>query len=116
MAKIMWRVQEIARARGYDNARKLGFKAGIYPASIEPIWEGRAKQIAVRTMEKLCEVLEVPPGDLYYYDKDLPNSTDPTNAPLLDWAGRTKQERDEERRLLHEMRERGDIPPAIIIK
>jgi len=116
MAKIMWRVQELARARGYDNARKLGFKAGIYPASIEPIWEGRAKQIAVRTMEKICETLDVAPGDLYYYEKDLPNSTDPTNAPIRDWTGRTQQERDNEQRILKEMRERGEIPPAIILR
>ena len=67
MPKVEWNVKRLAVADGYKTARELGFAAGIYPASIEPIWDGTALQVAVKTMEKLCKVLRVSVGELFVY-------------------------------------------------
>jgi len=67
---IRWKVQEIARIKGYKSPRRLGLDCGIYPASIVPIWRGDAKQVALRTLERLCEHLGVEPADLISYEQE----------------------------------------------
>ena len=67
LPRVGWRVQELARGMGFDNAREFGFACGLYPASAEPIWDGTAKQVKLETLEKLSRVLGVPVGELFTY-------------------------------------------------
>jgi DNA-binding Xre family transcriptional regulator len=71
VARIVWDVRELAEQRGYKDAKSLGFACGIFPASMKPIWDGSARQIALRTMEKICGVLKVEPGNLFHMDAKL---------------------------------------------
>ncbi len=108
MSSIRWNVQQVARSKGYDNARRLGLDCGIYPASIVPIWNGTAQQIALRTLEKLCEGLQVPPWELLSFEAaSLPQEPD------LDWRGLSQADRDAEAAEAKRRREAGEMPPAI---
>lgn len=66
---LKWKVRELAEAQGITEAKALGFKAQIYPPSIIPIWEGRAKQVQLPTLIKLCNTLGVAVGDLFVVEQ-----------------------------------------------
>lgn len=79
---MVWKVKEIAEARGITNARALSAKAGIPPMSMYAIWNGTATRVDLATLEKLCKELRVPLALLLEYIPEviepLPSSTQKT--------------------------------------
>src|SRR5215469_14386579 len=66
-------VQQVARAKGFRNAKDLGDTAGIPNVSMYRIWNGTATRIDLATLEKLCEVLQVQPGLLIMHIPKVEN-------------------------------------------
>lgn len=60
---VRWRVKEIAAPERWS-ARKLAEAAGLAYGTVWAIWSGRAKRADLETLDALCRVLKVTPGDL----------------------------------------------------
>jgi DNA-binding Xre family transcriptional regulator len=70
-------VRDVAEREGFKNANELAVKTGIPLFSMYRIWDGRAKMIALETMDRLCTVLKVKPGQLFEHEAEpdkLPGS------------------------------------------
>lgn len=52
------------------SGKELAEKIGITPANLSILKTGKAKGIRFTTLNKLCEVLDCQPGDLFEYDQD----------------------------------------------
>lgn len=50
-------------------------RAGITPANVAVLKNGRAKAVRFSTLERMCEVLDCQPGDLLERVPDEPDST-----------------------------------------
>jgi DNA-binding Xre family transcriptional regulator len=55
-------VKEVAQAKGFENASALAAATGIHPTSMYRIWSGKATRLDLATLDKLCDVLQVPAG------------------------------------------------------
>ena len=64
---IMLKVQikEIAQTRGLTTAYQLQKAVDVMPSVAARLWKGEFKQISVKTLDKLCTVLDVNAGDLF---------------------------------------------------
>lgn len=60
-------VQELCRREGIENAHQLASIAGLSYAAVWRIWNGAPSQIGLATLERLCDVLKVQPGQLFSY-------------------------------------------------
>jgi DNA-binding Xre family transcriptional regulator len=58
-------VREVAERAGIRNALELANKTGLHYASIYRIWNGEARMISLDTLDKICTLLEVKPGQLF---------------------------------------------------
>lgn len=91
-------VKEVAEREGIKNANELAVKAGIPLFSMYRIWDGRAKMIALETMDRLCTVLNVKPGQLFEHEAE-PDKLPQPGAPESEAskprrsAGSAKQKR-----------------------
>ena len=56
-------IADVARARGY-NIRTLAEAAHDAYATAHGLWHGHTSRIDFNTLESLCRVLQVQPGDL----------------------------------------------------
>lgn len=63
-------IARLAKKRGIRNARVLSQRAGIAYGSCHALWFGEPKFIAMETLNKLCDTLEVTPGELFNYQPD----------------------------------------------
>lgn len=64
---VKWFVRELAERAGIRSAHELAKRAGLYRTSVYPIWKGTAKRADLETLARLCELLEVPVGQLLVY-------------------------------------------------
>jgi DNA-binding Xre family transcriptional regulator len=69
---LLWNVAAQAETRGLDMNR-LGFRAELYAGSIAPIWKGEAQAVAVESLGKLAQALDMPDrpfalGDLFAWE------------------------------------------------
>jgi putative transcriptional regulator len=63
MMTVRWRVRELAEPERWS-ARKLAEAADLAYGTVWPIWNGKAKRVDLETLDALCRVLKVEPGDL----------------------------------------------------
>lgn len=63
MVKLV--VKDVAEKAGIKTAYELAQRTQIPVRSVYRIWDGSAKMIGLETIDKLCEVLDVPPGQLF---------------------------------------------------
>lgn len=63
-------VKEVALAKGVKNAAQLSEAAEIPLASIYRIWNNTARMVGLDTLNKLCNVLDVPVGMLFVHIPD----------------------------------------------
>ncbi len=61
---------DVVLAQKKMSVTELSEKVGITMANISILKTGKAKAIRFSTLEKICEVLECGPGDLYVTQKD----------------------------------------------
>lgn len=62
---IQWIVCEVAERAGINNASELAKRSGLQPTSVYRIWKGEAARADLRTLDKLCTLLEVKPSQLF---------------------------------------------------
>ena len=63
-------VKEVAEKAGIANARQLAARAGIHLNSAYGLWNATAKRIDLTTLEKLCTLFGVVPGQLFRFEAD----------------------------------------------
>jgi len=61
---IVNRVGEIARDRGITKITELAERAGLAYNTAHALYTGRTTRIDYDTLDRLCETLDVQPGDL----------------------------------------------------
>jgi putative transcriptional regulator len=59
---------DVMLARRKMRLNDLAERVGITPQNLSVLKTGRARAIRFSTLEKLCEVLDCQPGDLFAYD------------------------------------------------
>ena len=67
-------VKEVAEKEGITNPLELSRLSGLPYETCRRAWNDDASQIGLKTIERLCDVLRVGPGQLfeYYYEPDKP--------------------------------------------
>ena len=59
---------DVMLARRKMRLNELAEKVGITPQNLSVLKTGKARAIRFSTLEKLCEVLECQPGDLFAFE------------------------------------------------
>lgn len=59
---------DVMLARRKMRLNELAERIGITPQNLSVLKTGRARAIRFSTLEKLCEVLECQPGDLFAFE------------------------------------------------
>jgi putative transcriptional regulator len=59
---------DVMLARRKMRLNELAERVGITPQNLSVLKTGRARAIRFSTLEKLCEVLECQPGDLFAFE------------------------------------------------
>jgi putative transcriptional regulator len=59
---------DVMLARRKMRLNELAERVGITPQNLSVLKTGKAKAIRFSTLEKLCEVLECQPGDLFAFE------------------------------------------------
>jgi DNA-binding Xre family transcriptional regulator len=65
---VIVRLKDIATARGYKNAKALAESIDMPLGVIYPLWNDVAKRFDRKTIERLCDFLNVPAGVLIEYN------------------------------------------------
>lgn len=60
---------DVMMARRKMRLNELAERVGITPQNLSVLKTGRAKAIRFSTLEKLCEVLDCQPGDLFAFER-----------------------------------------------
>ena len=76
---------DVMLARRKMRLNELAERVGITPQNLSVLKTGRARAVRFSTLEKLCEVLECQPGDLFAFA--------PTGASAADEAGAAPEPR-----------------------
>lgn len=66
-AMIKLNVKEAAEREGFKNANVLSEAAGLPYETCRKLWRGEARRIDLSTIERLCDVLRLQPGQLFTY-------------------------------------------------
>jgi putative transcriptional regulator len=67
---------DVMLARRKMRLNELAEKVGITPQNLSVLKTGKARAIRFSTLEKLCEVLDCQPGDLFAFESDAPAAED----------------------------------------
>ena len=67
-------VKEIATREGIENPNALSVATGLPYETCRRVWQGQPTMVGLNTIERLCDVLRVRPGQLfdYEYESDKP--------------------------------------------
>jgi putative transcriptional regulator len=60
---------DVMLARRKMRLNELAERVGITPQNLSVLKTGRARAVRFSTLEKLCEVLDCQPGDLFSFEK-----------------------------------------------
>jgi DNA-binding Xre family transcriptional regulator len=73
---IALNISDPAIREGIPNANALAVTTGLPYETCRKLWRGTATRIDLKTIERLCDVLRVRPGQLfdYEYEPDKPRS------------------------------------------
>ena len=71
---------DVMLARRKMRLNELAERVGITPQNLSVLKTGRARAIRFSTLEKLCEVLECQPGDLFAFEGVASGATEPDAA------------------------------------
>jgi putative transcriptional regulator len=67
---------DVMLARRKMRLNELAEKVGITPQNLSVLKTGKARAIRFSTLEKLCEVLECQPGDLFAFESETATGSD----------------------------------------
>ena len=68
---------DVMLARRKMRLNELAERVGITPQNLSVLKTGRARAIRFSTLEKLCEVLECQPGDLFAFESPASGRVEP---------------------------------------
>jgi putative transcriptional regulator len=71
---------DVMLARRKMRLNELAERVGITAQNLSVLKTGRARAIRFSTLEKLCEVLECQPGDLFAFDGAARSTAEPDAA------------------------------------
>jgi DNA-binding Xre family transcriptional regulator len=74
---ITIKIADIARAKGHSNAYALQNALKCSPTMASKLWKGTFRQIAIRTIDRLCNLFDCNPSDLIAYSSDKPRAKKP---------------------------------------
>jgi DNA-binding Xre family transcriptional regulator len=63
-------VKEAAERAGISNALELSQRAKLPYESCRRLWRGEATMVALTTLERICSLLRVPPGQLFDFEPE----------------------------------------------
>lgn len=63
-------VKEIAKREGIENPNALAQATELPYETCRRLWQEKATMIGLRTIERLCDVLHVRPGQLFDYEHE----------------------------------------------
>jgi len=72
---------DVMLARRKMRLNDLAERVGITAQNLSVLKTGRAKAIRFSTLEKLCEVLDCQPGDLFAFEGAAPDVPDAEDLP-----------------------------------
>lgn len=72
---------DVMLARRKMRLNELAERVGITPQNLSVLKTGRARAVRLSTLEKLCEVLDCQPGDLFAFEKSAAGSPPPKAEP-----------------------------------
>jgi len=64
------KIREVAERKGIANPFQLMRLTGLKYAVCHLYWNGEPKQISTDALDKLCDALDVKPGQLFEYTRD----------------------------------------------
>ena len=63
-------VKELAEREGIENPLQLSQRSGLSYETCRRVWNDAAEQWGRKTIERLCDVLHVRPGQLFHYESE----------------------------------------------
>ena len=63
-------MREVAERAGVKSGYELMQKTGLPPNTANSLWKGTAKRIDISTLNRLCIVFDVPPGQLFEFKRE----------------------------------------------
>jgi DNA-binding Xre family transcriptional regulator/DNA-binding XRE family transcriptional regulator len=84
MEKIKFKIDTVAKRRGIKNAYGLQEELKCSPTLAARLWKNSFKQIGIETIERLCDLFDCVPQDLFDYE--------PKNKPAADIKPASKGE------------------------
>jgi DNA-binding Xre family transcriptional regulator len=72
MATVRLIVREVAERRGITNPFILSNRTGLNYAICHRLWSANPRRVDLKTLARLCEVLNVKPGQLFEFRPDAP--------------------------------------------
>lgn len=74
-------IKEVAERAGFRNALDLSKRADLPYESVRRLWQGTATMVSLGTLERICQILEVRPAQLFHYEAEpLPLPIDKKEA------------------------------------
>jgi DNA-binding Xre family transcriptional regulator len=67
MNELKFKIVDVARQNGLTNAYGLQKALDCSPTLAARLWKGNFKQIGIETIERLCDLFNCVPSDLYTY-------------------------------------------------
>jgi DNA-binding Xre family transcriptional regulator len=64
-------VREVAEREGIPNPNVLAEKTGLHYETCRKIWRGQPAMIGLDTIQRICDVLGVRPGQLFEYEPEV---------------------------------------------
>ena len=80
---------DVVMAKRKMGSGELAEKIGITQANLSILKTGKAKAVRFSTLEKLCEVLDCQPGDLFEYVPDEPEASRFRKECGIGWNSKT---------------------------
>ncbi len=77
---------DVMLARRKMRLNELAERVGITPQNLSVLKTGRARAIRFSTLEKLCEVLDCQPGDLFAFEGTATGAAPPEDSDEPDAA------------------------------
>lgn len=63
-------VRQVAEKAGIKSARDLSKRADLHYETARLLWNGESRRVDLDTIERVCDLLQVPPGQLFEYKSE----------------------------------------------
>lgn len=65
---IRLQIKEACEREGIDNPKELSRRTGLHYQSCYLLWRGESKMVALATLELICTLLGIRPGQLFDFE------------------------------------------------